>query len=504
VKTAVPPHRFLVIGLDGGTFDLLDPLMESGELPFLRSLTRRGVSAPLMSVYPSKTIPAWYSLATGIDPGGLGIFGFTEPDGGPGKSRLVQTFRPAEAIWDRLSRQGYRVGVVNFPIRAGYPIHGFLVPGMFESVPRTYPVALRSEIESALGSRLIPELPAYRESDRSSWMQLANDGVAQRAAATEFLIDRHRPDFLFVLFRETDRIEHQHWDECARGTAGMSPDLRAFWQNVDRACARLDRAFRALGEPAVTLVISDHGHGSARASFFTNRWLLQEGFLQFRSGAEPMRRRLASRFLLASDRFLPAQRMLRRLADRLRPPSGGPGVGRFLTGDATFEALAARIDWVNSVAYSYPVPEGIYLNPYRADFTPERKREIVNDLWTRLEAYSDARIEVLEPKSLYQRVRGSNGPALLLRVNDMEAEIRMDFSYPDPLLPHRPEYFYGTGVHRMDGILIAAGNGSAHGVRAGEFSLLDVAPTVLDGMGLPTLPAMSGRSFGSWLGTTAA
>jgi hypothetical protein len=51
--------RFLVLGLDGGTFDLLDPLMEAGELPFLRSMVRGGLRAPLTSVYPAKTIPAW-------------------------------------------------------------------------------------------------------------------------------------------------------------------------------------------------------------------------------------------------------------------------------------------------------------------------------------------------------------------------------------------------------------------------------------------------------------
>ena len=35
---ATPTRRFLILGLDGGTFDLLDPLMAAGELPFLRSL----------------------------------------------------------------------------------------------------------------------------------------------------------------------------------------------------------------------------------------------------------------------------------------------------------------------------------------------------------------------------------------------------------------------------------------------------------------------------------
>ena len=475
--------------------------MEAGELPFLRSLMQRGVSAPLMSVYPSKTIPAWYSFATGLDPGTLGIFGFTEPDGGPGKSRLVQGYRPAEALWDKLSRQGHRVGVLNFPVRSGYPINGYLIPGMFGDNPTTYPSDVRARLEQGLGEPLVTELPPYRESERREWLSLATRSVLQRAAAAEFLQDAFHPDFLFVLLRETDRVEHQHWMECSGGTARMPTDLLDFWRAVDRACARIDHAFRAQGEPAVTLVISDHGHGAARAEFFTNRWLLEEGFLKLRPGAEPLRRRVLSRVLLASEHFGLARRVVGALADRLRGDESEPHVDRWIGGDATFEAMAPKIDWARTEAFSFPVPEGIYLNRYRKDRTPEQQHAVLAEIRRRLEAYPDARIEVLEPREIYQEVKSPAAPGLLLRVNDMETDLRMDFSYPDPLLAHRPGYFYGSGVHRMDGILIAAGNGSAHGSKIGPFSLLDVAPTVLQGMGISPPAAMSGRSFGAWLGT---
>jgi len=149
-------RRVLVLGLDGGTFDLLDPWMKAGELPFLKSLSARGIRAPLTSVFPPKTIPAWYSFATGQDPGSLGIFGFTEPDGGPGRSRIIQTYRPVEALWDRLSRAGATVGVLNFPVGAGYPLNGFVVPGMLSEDAATYPEGLRRSLE---GRRTSPSCP---------------------------------------------------------------------------------------------------------------------------------------------------------------------------------------------------------------------------------------------------------------------------------------------------------------------------------------------------------
>lgn len=499
-----PRRRVLVLGLDGGTFDLLDPLMKAGALPFLSSLAQKGLRAPLASVYPPKTIPAWYSFATGLDPGTLGIFGFTEPDGGPGKSRIVQTFRPAEAVWDHLSRRGVSVGVLNFPLRSGYPIHGFVVPGMLSENPPTYPKELRASLEGALGEPLLPELPAYRGADRDAWMSLATRGVEQRGHSAEILCAQYRPEFLFVLFRETDRIQHQHWTELSGPAPKLGDDLLAFWRSVDAACARIDAAFRAAGGPAVTLVISDHGHGAAKADFFTNRWLAQEGYLRFKNGGTSRRRRLVARALLASERFGLSRRIVRVFADRLRGGRKRESVGKFLAGEASFESMADRIDWEKTVAFSYPVPEGIYLNRYNRTLTDGQKSDAVREIRRRLETYDEAHIEVYEPGEIYTGTNFLQAPALLLKIDDLSTEPRMDFSYPEPMLRNRPGFFYGSGVHRMNGILIVGGDGVRPQVETEARSLLDVAPTILETMDIPVPPGMTGRSFAPLLAEVAS
>jgi predicted AlkP superfamily phosphohydrolase/phosphomutase len=490
-------RRVLVLGLDGGTFDLLDPWMKAGELPFLKSLSARGIRAPLTSVFPPKTIPAWYSFATGQDPGSLGIFGFTEPDGGPGRSRIIQTYRPVEALWDRLSRAGATVGVLNFPVGAGYPLNGFVVPGMLSEDAATYPEGLRRSLEEAVGAPYLPELPPYREADRAAWLDQATRCVQQHGQYAEILTERYHTDFLFALFRETDRVQHQHWAELTRPLDEIGADLKLFWRTVDWTVARIDAAFRAAGGPAVTFVISDHGHGAACSDFFTNRWLAQEGYLVFKpqASAQSLRRRLATRFLLASERFGPTRRLVHTLADRLRGGRGREWVGRLMTGEGSFESMAARIDWERTVAFSYPVPEGIYLNRYNPSLTPERSEATVRAIRAKLEAYPFARIEVFEPRSIYRGKNLAQAPALLMRIDDLATESRMDFSYPQPMLAHRPGYFYGSGVHRMDGILIAWGEGVPTGRIREPLSLLDVAPTVLDTMGYPAPPEMQGHSF---------
>jgi len=495
-------RRFLVLGLDGGTFDLLDPLMRAGELPFLRSLVTGGVRAPLTSVYPAKTIPAWYSFATGKDPGELGIFGFTEPEGEPGHSKIVQTFRPADAIWDRLSRVGRKVGVLNLPLRTGYPLHGFVVPGFFSEAGDTFPREIRSEIEGALGCPYPGELPVYRESERREWMRAATHAVVQRGRAASLLIQHHRPEFLFVLFRETDRIEHQHWNELARPVGEIPADLLEFWRTVDTACREVDTAFRAAGGPAVTFVLSDHGHGQVRSDFLTNRWLEQEKFLVFRNNDGLAGRDLIARAILFSQKFSVGRRLGKPMAELLRLQRTQT-ISKLVSGPTSFEEMAERIDWAKTVAFSYPIPEGIYLNPHNPDLTPERRDAVLRELTERLEAYPEAKIEVFNPREIYRGRNLERAPALLIRVDGMTTEPWMDFRYPRPLIRDRPEFFYGSGTHRMDGILIASGDGIRSGGFDAALNLLDVAPTILEGMGLEPPADMSGRSFGARLGLGA-
>jgi predicted AlkP superfamily phosphohydrolase/phosphomutase len=493
------PTRVLILGLDGGTFDLLDPWFAAGELPFLHSLVKRGLSARLTSVYPAKTIPAWYSFATGLDPGSLGVFGFTAPDGGPGRSRLVQTFRPAEALWDSLSRRGRRVGIVNFPLRSGYPVNGFFLPGMLTDRPATHPAGLREELESELGEPIGAELPPFRDAERAPWMAKAVHLVEQRGRIGELLCRRPAPDFLFVLFRETDRVQHQLWSELAGGPDTVRGDLCAFWRALDDACGRIDRAFREAGGPAVTLVISDHGHGAARSDFFTNRWLEQEGYLKFKASGGGARRAVASRVLVGIDRYASLRRPLRAVIDRFGGSNPVSKVGSFMIGNGSFESTASRIDWDKTLAYSYPVPEGIYLNRWNRSLNPARRAELLVEIRERLARFQAAKVETFLPQELYTGRNLAGAPDLLLRVDGLETELRMDFAYPHPHLPNRPGYFYGCGVHRMDGILIGAGPAASSARLDTPLSLLDVAPTVLELMGLPVPPDRPGHSFASRL-----
>lgn len=70
--------KVFTIGLDGGTFDIISPLVEKGELPNFERVIKRGAWGKLESTIPPFLGPAWASFQTGKDPSNHGIFDFIE------------------------------------------------------------------------------------------------------------------------------------------------------------------------------------------------------------------------------------------------------------------------------------------------------------------------------------------------------------------------------------------------------------------------------------------
>src|SRR5947199_8232541 len=110
--------RVLLIGLDGATFSVLDPLMARGTMPFLKKFLGQGVRAGLRTIVPALTPPAWTSLMTGRTPGHHGVFDFFRMDLAESRHIRFATSRDVacDTIWDLASRQGRRVTSLNFPL----------------------------------------------------------------------------------------------------------------------------------------------------------------------------------------------------------------------------------------------------------------------------------------------------------------------------------------------------------------------------------------------------
>ncbi len=101
-------NQTLLIGLDGATFSILDPLLENGTMPFLKEFIDSGVRANLISTTNPLTPPAWISLMTGRKPGNHGVFDFIWAE--ERKNDVYFTLYnyrdiQCETIWSIVSRQ---------------------------------------------------------------------------------------------------------------------------------------------------------------------------------------------------------------------------------------------------------------------------------------------------------------------------------------------------------------------------------------------------------------
>jgi Type I phosphodiesterase / nucleotide pyrophosphatase len=122
----------VLIGLDGASWNLLDPMIKAGELPHFKALMDRGVAADLASVPPFLSPPVWTSIATSRMPEDHGVFYFYS------NRNAIKV----PTVWDRLAAGGLRVGLydylVTWPPRR-FPHSGFSVPGWLRRDESVWP-----------------------------------------------------------------------------------------------------------------------------------------------------------------------------------------------------------------------------------------------------------------------------------------------------------------------------------------------------------------------------
>src|SRR4051794_5519314 len=273
-----------VLGLDAATFDVIDPMLEAGELPALARLFAAGSRGTLRSTVHPLTSQAWATMVTGVNAGRHGLFDFSERDASGYRLRLVNgSFRHAPAVWDRLHAAGRRVGLVNIPFTWPAPeLDGFALAGLDASdrdQGMTHPASLLAEIRARFGTlELDHHFPITPRGEID--LDLVRRCAEQRVELVQWLAERFAPGLLFVVFMAADHIHHVAWDDWQR--RGLESPVAEVYRVLDRA---VDALCDALGPAADVLVVSDHGGGELRGVVNLNAWLEREGFLRYVDGA---------------------------------------------------------------------------------------------------------------------------------------------------------------------------------------------------------------------------
>jgi predicted AlkP superfamily phosphohydrolase/phosphomutase len=505
----------LVVGLDGATFDVMQPLLEAGRLPTLSCLKAAGVWGTLESVVPPESAQAWSSFLTGNNPGRHGILGFTRRVPGQVDRELsTSRHRAGPDLSELLSRQGKRVGLFNVPLTypprptAGFTISGMGTPGLEAQFAE--PPELREELLREFGDRLSVDPDAVGMGPEA-YLDELHASIDRTSAVGSYLLDRFAPlDVAVVVFMAADRVQHFFWHQSEvadplRATDGELCNLTAIseiYEHLDAAVGRLIE--HREGWHAV--VLSDHGAGPIHRLVHLNRWLAGEGYLRFRDPPGGPGRTLST---LARS---PVLGLYRAYARRLKPTIPRryrgwlrrhvpAGVLRRVRGYRHSPVLA-EIDWQRTQAYALGGYGCIALNLIGRDAqgcVPEAERErLVAEIADRLMDLRDpepgrpAVARVWRSEELYWGPFADRAPELVVEWRDPSYHVARTRAAKGPVFGHPSRWqfseLFHSGNHRRHGVLLMHGPGIRQGRRITGSRLFDMAPTLmyLTGASVPT------------------
>lgn len=504
-----------VIGLDGGTFEVIDYLIDRGRLPNFSRIISEGCRATLMSSSPPVTPAAWATFYTGANPGKHGAVDFFKRIPGTYKLAPVNAASiEAPSLWSLASELGKRVCIYNVPVTyPAAPVNGILISGMdapgFDH-KSIFPHEMRSDLAAA-----VPDFAIEPPLDARYLATHHSDPIAEYTHRLEAYLDvqirtiRHLLeledwDLFMAVIRSPDVFQHTFWrdvEEVMHEEESASAQAHKRAEAVFSCYEALDHE---LGEvwgsrdDRNLILMSDHGFGKLEKEVCLNRVLAGAGLLKFRK--KRRRRAIKEEVLHGISGRMPVH-IKNKLMQMLRQDSK---VGMLYT-----DALIADIDWEGTYIYSIGQFGCLFTNlsgrePYGI-VTGEKERQAVLS-----EAEAVLR-ELVDPEDgkpvmtamhrreeLYQGPLETEMPALVIAMRGHSyrgvycttAELESEALFRRPC----PEWgmLAPTGCHRREGILVIHGPDA----RSGELDsaqIIDVAPTIMKLLGLGVPEHCDGR-----------
>jgi predicted AlkP superfamily phosphohydrolase/phosphomutase len=406
-------------------------------------------------------------------PGDLGVYGFRNRANRSYDDLYIANGSAIREprLWDLMTRQGKKSIVIGvpgtYPVRAlnGLMVSCFLTPSTKQQY--TFPPLLRQEVEQVVGEYLF-DCTNFRTQDRADLLNQVYEMTNRRFALAEHFLETREWDFFVMVEMGTDRMHHAFWKDMDPRHRRHDPNgphrdaIRAYYRHVDRLVARL---LAHADDDTLVCVVSDHGARRMEGGIRINEFLRTAGYLTTRK--EP--------------------------------------AGRCSLDDV-------GVDWSRTTAWG----EGGY---YSRVFLNVRGREplgtvdpadyerVRDELAARIEAIPDERGNPLrtvvhKPEQVYPQANGVP-PDLIVHFDELAWRAVGTIGGDEGLHTFDNDTGPDDANHAQDGMAILVGNGIEPGYRPG-MHLLDVAPTVLDALGIPVPEQMRGQSLVARSGSAAA
>jgi predicted AlkP superfamily phosphohydrolase/phosphomutase len=453
--------RVVLLGLDGLCPEFLRQWAD--ELPNLMKMQKRGIWGVLESAVPPALPQVWISTQSGRNPGAYGIWDFTyRDDFSYGEKNVVssEVTRRVDLLYTILPKKMQRVAMINVPatwpspkIPAGYVISGLITPNLDLSF--TYPENLKDEVYQLVGEYIIDLTEADvggKEVDKGRVLQKIYEMDSQRFVLTKYFINEKNCDCVMTAVMGCTRMLSLFYRGFNSQNRQYTPDphyegaLHDYYLWIDKNIGEL---YQNVPKETVLFIYSGYSAKELQGRINLNEWLMKEGYMSL-------------------------------LEQPQRPTS--------------FKDV--EVDWFRTKCWSTGYTGKLYLNMKgrepQGTVDPKDYDKFLGELTAKLKGIADKggkplNTQVWQPGDICFGPYVSYGPDLLVDFD----EGRLGTS---ELVGHDQERIYSFDTAKdchdvaygLCGYFVITGPGIPEGKELKGVSLLNIAPTVLDVLDIPT------------------
>ncbi|HLC57243.1 MAG TPA: alkaline phosphatase family protein [Candidatus Nanoarchaeia archaeon] len=464
-------RRVVLLGLDGATFDVVNPLVEKGVLPNFKKLLEHGAYGVLDSCIPPNTDPAWPAFFTGLNPGKLGFLFYMQDIGDNYYRERLFRGPIKQDLFTYASDNGKKVVAFNIPV--SFPpkeVNGVYVTGLLTppGTEFTYP----REIKNRLGQDYRFGIPDFKFlSEDEKVRELEKEINSKFDLALEFYRE-YNPDLFTLVVMETDLVHHFFWKYMDEKHPWYKESkykgvIARIYGLIDK---RLGELMGMIGKDTMLIVMSDHGTSGSYLDFNINRYLINHDWMRLKMSRK--KRALIALYRMFGLKKSWVRSFLKSLIAKER------GKTRKLSD--SLQPGFRDIDWEKSRVFglgSY----GLYINlkgrEKEGAVSPEEYEDVRNELIKMLKELTYPGTGKKVTNRVYKKEEVYHG-SQMDKMPDVIYIANKDFLVRDFFVDDEFNDSEFCAAHNAEGIYIVHGKDIKPGKKDNAW-LLDIMPTIL-------------------------
>lgn len=491
-------NKLLIFGIDGATWDVLNPLLADGSLPNMSRLIKEGKKGILLSSVPPDTATAWTTFQTGVNPGKHGIFDFNQYTAGSYSPTLINSGKiPLDTIWQVLSRLDRKLIVLNVPMTyPPYSINGSMVSGLLTPSLQsnfTFPKELSQEIiEVEKDYTIITTQQVFNRTTLERFIDKLILTEEKRTKVMHHLLAKEEWDVAMIHFQSTDPLQHAVFCYLDGDHPLYDPEkyrvVKKLYRSIDDNIGKL---LDELPSHALKAILSDHGFSSVYKTIHLNNIFIDHGWMTLKKSG------IRSRSLLPALKLIRAidQKFIRGLFSftrgaRLRakvkldkfidwPQTKASMMSGWLYGLVYLNCKGRDREGIVSMGKEYEELRDSISEKLLSLKDPGTQKNVIKKVQKREELYEGEHLEsapdlIVIPEDGYEFSR-----SFVLKSKDA---IKTNVLKKDHM-----------GVHKREGIFVFSGNIINKESSLKEANIVDMFSTILYALGLPIPDYTDGR-----------